>query len=220
MRKRSLPTIQVSLPFQTENSGLSGAAPISEPSKYTAQIRSLTPEPRTATSQSNPLAQPRPAWRGDRGRTAPPTQSHRALQTGARSPSAARSSRLAPTRLERPPNRNARLRPVGHTHSGRSRSFHFDQSEPETPLGQSRASNPRREGTSASLGAGPRARAAIATPAHRADILVDLSGFSRRLRSLAWVGGWAGAAPSYSLGNLSGGRLCRHTFVGGPGESE
>lgn len=113
-------------------------------------------------------------------------------QTGPNNPSAARSSPLAPRRPERPPNRDGRLRPVGHTHSGRSRSLRDSTSTNQSP--KRLWANPElqtqgRKRTSASLGAGPRARTASATPAHRADILVDLSGFSRRVRSLAWVGG-------------------------------
>lgn len=125
--------------------------------KRAAHIRSRTPEPRTAASRGNPHSLAAPP-RGDRGRTAPPTQSHRARRSRAGGPGSALRCPQAPTGRERPPSGGPGWRPRRRTRTLRKETVALVT--PPRPIRARAASGPipSRDGEARAWGRGLESR--------------------------------------------------------------
>lgn len=190
------------------------------PSKCTAQIRSLTPEPRTPTSQGNPhcLVPPGEAIAGVRP-LPPKAAAH--CTAGREAPKSARRSPQAPTGLERPPTGDRGLRPGRHTPTGKGRSPSDSASASQSPRRPWANPEPRPQGgggQARAWGRGLEPGAPVYACAQGGHFSRFVSVLARR-QQLAQVGGRE-VAISAKFGNLAGGHKSRHTFVDGAGESE
>lgn len=172
----------------------------------TTRIRSLTPQPTAATSQVKPQGL-FPSLKAIAGVRPRPPRAQRATahrRAPRKVPGVARAARGSQQIWSALPAAAGTLDP--HTFLSRRQSPSASASANQSPhrLWANPRREPKEEAESASLGAGSRARASLAAPARRADILVGLRRSRWACCCSVLVGGAKGANPA-RFGDLTGG---------------